>query len=601
MCGIVGGIGNGIGRVLLNGLRRLEYRGYDSAGIALAKNGGIKRLVVAGRVSQLRRAARGLDGTIGIGHTRWATHGVPSEKNAHPIVVGSVAIVHNGIIENYAELREELKKEKCRFNTDTDSEVIAHLINRRLSAGDKLADALCHAAQRLQGAYAVAALQAGSTQIACARQGNPLMVGFGNDGAVFLSSDGLAIADNASQAIYMEDGDFALFSEKGVEIFDIERRTVKRSKCLLENTAEVSLGEHRHFMKKEIFEQPEATAATMERYLSHPVLSCADFGRGAIILFRKIKRVNFIACGSSYHATMTACHWLRSFGLPCHTAIASEYRYGDDPEAADGLTVAVSQSGETADTLAAMRIAKTRGAITMALVNVPTSTMAREADFVLPTRAGAEIGVASTKTFTAQLSLLALLALALAKAQGRLNADGEQQTLRALHLLPHLLRKILLCETQIRRWARKFAVAQSALFIGRRTHYPLALEGALKLKEISYIHAEGCAAGELKHGVLALVDTDMPVVALAPDNDLQGKMNSNLQEIAARGGRLYVIAGANFNMPKTEILRIVDDGGAFLSPLTYALPLQLLAYHTALQKGTDIDKPRNLAKSVTVE
>ena len=591
MCGIVGGIGNGIGRVLLNGLRRLEYRGYDSAGIALAKNGGIKRLVVAGRVSQLRRAARGLNGTIGIGHTRWATHGVPSEKNAHPIVVGSAAIVHNGIIENYAELREELKKEKCRFNTDTDTEVIAHLINRRLSAGDKLADALCHAAQRLQGAYAVAALQVGSTQIACARQGNPLMVGFGNDGAVFLSSDGLAIADNASQAIYMEDGDFALLSEKGVEIFDIERRTVKRSKCLLENTAEISPGEHRHFMKKEIFEQSEAAAATMERFLSRPALSCADFGRGAITLFRKIKRVNFIACGSSYHATMTACHWLRSFGLPCHTAIASEYRYGDDPEAADGLTVAVSQSGETADTLAAMRISKTRGAITMALVNVPTSTMAREADFVLPTRAGAEIGVASTKTFTAQLSLLALLALALAKAQGRLDTDVEQQTLRALHLLPHLLRKVLLCETQIRRWARKFAVAKSALFIGRRTHYPLALEGALKLKEISYIHAEGCAAGELKHGVLALVDTDVPVVALAPDNDLQGKMNSNLQEIAARGGRLYVIAGADFNMPKTEILRIADDGGEFLSPLAYALPLQLLAYHTALQKGTDIDKP----------
>ena len=298
---------------------------------------------------------------------------------------------------------------------------------------------------------------------------------------------------------------------------------------------------------------------------------------------------------------MTACHGCVLLACRVTPPLPANIATAMTRKAADGLTVAVSQSGETADTLAAMRISKTRGAITMALVNVPTSTMAREADFVLPTRAGAEIGVASTKTFTAQLSLLALLALALAKAQGRLDTDVEQQTLRALHLLPHLLRKVLLCETQIRRWARKFAVAKSALFIGRRTHYPLALEGALKLKEISYIHAEGCAAGELKHGVLALVDTDVPVVALAPDNDLQGKMNSNLQEIAARGGRLYVIAGADFNMPKTEILRIADDGGEFLSPLAYALPLQLLAYHTALQKGTDIDKPRNLAKSVTVE
>ena len=597
MCGIVGGINGDINRVLLNGLKRLEYRGYDSAGIAVIKNGKIRRVAVAGRVSQLKQAARGLTGAIGIGHTRWATHGAPNEQNAHPIIAGSVAVVHNGIIENHAELRSELKK--CRFSSDTDTEVIAHLLKQRLATGEELLTALRTVAKRLQGAYALAAITADGRQIACACSGSPLMLGFGDDSAVFLSSDGAAISDCARHGVYLENGDFALLSEKNINIVDLDGKPVKRQKVLLESTAEISPGEHRHFMKKEIFEQPEAAAATMEKYLSHPALSLAKFGYGAGALFKKNKSINFIACGSSYHAAMVACHWLNSFGLSCRCEIASEYRYRTDPQAGDGLSVAISQSGETADTLAAMRAAKERGAITMALVNVSTSTMAREADFVLPMRAGAEIGVASTKTFTSQLAILALLALALAKAQKRL--ANESQHLHALRLLPHLLRKALQCESQVRRWARKFAVAKSALFVGRRAYYPLALEGALKLKEISYIHAEGCAAGELKHGVLALVDSEVPVVALAPDDDLLSKMDSNLREIAARGGRLYVIAGEKFKMEKTEILRVDDDGGGFLSPLIYAIPLQLLAYYTALQKGTDIDKPRNLAKSVTVE
>jgi glucosamine--fructose-6-phosphate aminotransferase (isomerizing) len=561
----------------------------------------VQRLAVAGRVAKLRQITKITDGSTGIGHTRWATHGAPDEHNAHPIAVGQVALAHNGIIENHAELRRELTDAGRVFHTDTDSEVAAHLLDMALADGDDFLTAMRRTAAKLHGAYALVAVAAGNNSIAFARDGSPLMAGTDNKNGFFVASDAQALNGIAHRALYVEDRHCGLISTAGITLVTTDGETAAQNWQPLPSGSEtVLLGEHRHFMEKEIFEQPDAIAAALQHHLPKHQLSLRHFGNGATSLFKRTRQVVIIACGTSYHAALIATYWLRNFGIPCRAAIASEYRYCPDKLAAGVLAVGVSQSGETADTLSAMRTAKSAGATTVALVNVPHSAMAREADLLMLACAGTEIGVAATKSFTAQLTQLLILTLALTKARNVLAPAQEEDTLMQLRQLPYLMRRALLIEDDIRRWARVFAGADSALFIGRHTHYPLALEGALKLKEISYIHAEGCAAGELKHGTLALVDKRVPIVGLAPDNELLPKITSNLAEVAARDGRLFVLAGEKFDMPATDTLRL-QDGGNFLSPLIYAVPLQLLAYHTALQKGTDIDKPRNLAKSVTVE
>lgn len=600
MCGIVGAImPGGVRRFLLRGLAALEYRGYDSAGVAFADDKRIRRLAVAGRVGKLRRRVPSAAGSVGIGHTRWATHGAPTEQNAHPVMAGSVAIVHNGIIENHAALRAELTAGGRVFSTDTDSEVIAHLLELALIAEKDFLAAMQKTEARLEGAFAIAAVAAGRAEIVFARRGSPLMVGVGEEG-VFVASDAQAM-ERAARIAYLADGDCGLLNAGGARIADAKGKTAKREwRSLPTGMAVAALGEHRHFMQKEIFEQPFAVASAMQPFIDDKQIVMRHFGRGAAAMLRRVKSVLIVACGTSYHAGMVARYWLQGFGIPCRVEIASEYRYCGDAQAAESLAVAVSQSGETADTLSAMRAAKAAGATTLALANVPLSAMVEEADFVMPTGAGPEIGVASTKCFTAQLVQLLLLSLAAAKARGVLPPPQERAALAQLRRLPQLMRRALLIEEDIRRWARSFAAATSALFIGRHAHYPLALEGALKLKEISYVHAEGCAAGELKHGMLALIDDKIPVVGLAPANALAAKTESNLSAVAARNGRLFILAGGTIKLPGAQVLQL-DDGGEWVSPMVYAVPLQLLAYHTALQKGTDIDKPRNLAKSVTVE
>ena len=608
MCGIIGGIhSGGIRRLLFTGLSRLEYRGYDSAGIAVSDGAEISRVAVVGRVAALRQRAAQTDGNIGIGHTRWATHGVPADNNAHPIRAGAVLVVHNGIIENHAALRRELTAAGRCFGGETDSEVIAHLLDDALQREGDLLRAFRIVLKRLQGAYALAAMIDGMPDIICARQGSPLLLAEGDDG-VFLASDAQALAGVARRVRYLDNGEHALLKmesrqeAKIVGVWNAQGDSVAEHWTpLTVREAEVQLGDHRHFMQKEIFAQPDATAATMERYVGAPELSLRRFGAGAARVFRRVKQISVIACGTSYHAGMVARHWLEELGVPCKVEIASEYRYRRDPLAAASLVLVVSQSGETADTLSAMRAAKEAGATTLAIVNNADSSMARESDLVFPVRAGMEISVAATKSFTAQLTALLLLALAVAKARG--NLSQEKETLASLRLLPHLLQKALLLEDDIEQWARALTMAKSALYIGRGAHYPMALEGALKLKEISYIHAEGIAAGELKHGSLALVDDAMPVIGLAADGSHE-KMAASLSEVATRGGRLFVLAGGEYQVTASEqakVLRLPDDGGRLLSPIVYAVPLQLLAYHTARLKGTDIDKPRNLAKSVTVE
>ena len=616
MCGIVGAAGKrDIVPILIEGLRRLEYRGYDSAGVAVlhgAVNGSLapalKRLRAAGRVSELskRVASEKLEAWTGIAHTRWATHGAPTEKNAHPHISGGLAVVHNGIIENHDVIRTRLKAAGFEFTSDTDTEVIAHLVaHHRKSSADLLA-AVSLATEELQGAFAIALVAASDPDtVVAARKGAPLLIGLGEN-ENFFASDVSALIQVTRRVIYLEEGDCAEITPAGVRILDAARQPVERAPHVSEMSADsVELGPYRHYMQKEIFEQPGAIANTLETVIGAQSLQAGLFGAQAEQLLKAATSVQIVACGTSFHAGLVARYWLESIaGIPTSVEIASEYRYRDPVADPRGLFVTISQSGETADTLAALEHAKTLGypgALT--ICNVPESSLIRASNLRFLTRAGPEIGVASTKAFTTQLASLFLLTLVLARLRGRLSAEQERAHLAALRHLPAALQHVLACEPEVAKWASLFAAKEHALFLGRGIHYPIAMEGALKLKEISYIHAEAYAAGELKHGPLALVDRDMPVVAVAPGDALIEKLKSNLQEVRARGGELFVFADRGANIAESEGVRVIElaDHAGPLSPILHVVPLQLLAYHAALVKGTDVDKPRNLAKSVTVE
>jgi glucosamine--fructose-6-phosphate aminotransferase (isomerizing) len=609
MCGIVAAIAAGnIVPVLIEGLNKLEYRGYDSAGIALL-NPSLTRLRSVGRVAELAAQAEGLVAHQGIAHTRWATHGVPSERNAHPHVSAGLAVVHNGIIENYAGLKQRLTAVGYVFQSDTDTEVIAHLINHTLKLVSDLFDAVCAAAAQLIGAYAIAVIHEGDERIVVARHGAPLLIGVGTDG-YYAASDASALLQVTRRMIYLEDGDVAELRRDALRIVGAggTALNVPADRPVHESTLSadaVELGDWQHYMQKEIFEQPQALAATLEMIGGAQTLSPHLFGAAAPDLLRDVRSVLILACGTSYHAGLVARYWIEQVaGLPCTVEIASEYRYRTSVADPAQLVVAISQSGETADTLASVRHAKAQGmARTLALCNVPESAIVRECALRFLTRAGPEIGVASTKAFTTQLAALFLLAATLAKQAGRLSAEAETTHLAALQHLPVAVQKVLALEPAIAAWAVRFADKHHALFLGRGHHFPIALEGALKLKEISYIHAEGYPAGELKHGPLALVDKDMPVISIAPNDALLEKLKSNLKEVAARGGELYVFADGDSAVEEeagVHVMRLPEHYG-LLSPVLHVVPLQLLAYHVALVKGTDVDKPRNLAKSVTVE
>jgi glucosamine--fructose-6-phosphate aminotransferase (isomerizing) len=605
MCGIVGAVATrDIVPVLVEGLRRLEYRGYDSCGVAALGAGGLQRVRSVARVedlaSQIRKQRLGAE--TAIAHTRWATHGAPVTHNAHPMISrGEIALVHNGIIENYEELRAELKARGYDFDSQTDTEVVTHLVHS-LYDGD-LFQAVRRAVKRLAGAYAIAVVAKGEPhRVVGARAGSPLVVGVG-EGEMFLASDALALAGTSERIAYLEEGDVAEIGLEGFRVRDSADREARREVRSVKATAtRVELGPYRHYMQKEIFEQPGAVADTLEGI---ETVTAAPFGKDAARTLRGAKSVLVLACGTSYYAGLTAKHWIESLArLPTQVEIASEYRYRDSVPDKDALVVVVSQSGETADTLAALRHARKLGQKrSLAVCNVPTSAMVRETRLRFLTRAGVEIGVASTKAFTTQLTALFLLALTLAKLRRRLPARAEKQHLRRLRHLPKALAAALALEPQVMAWAAHFAKKEHALFLGRGLHYPIALEGALKLKEISYIHAEAYPAGELKHGPLALVTAEMPVVTVAPNDALLEKVKSNMQEVRARGGELYVLADADTRIAPQEgmhVIRLPEHYG-LLSPILHVVPLQLLAYHTALARGTDVDKPRNLAKSVTVE
>ncbi len=606
MCGIVAAIaGNNIVSVLIEGLTRLEYRGYDSAGLAVL-NPNLSRLRSVGRVAELAKAADGLTASSGIAHTRWATHGVPSERNAHPHVSTGLAVVHNGIIENFVEIKQELTVKGYVFTSDTDTEVVAHLLQETLKQTPDLFDAVRLTTNRLVGAYAIAVLKEGEDRIVVARNGAPLLLGIG-EGGNYAASDAAALLQVTRTMIYLEDGDVAELRRDGVRIVRPDGSPADRPSFESSLSADaVELGKYRHYMQKEIFEQPQALANTLEMIAGGAGLSPNLFGTAAPEIMKDVEGVLIIACGTSYHAGLVARYWIEQLAaLPCQVEIASEYRYRTSVPNPKYLVVAISQSGETADTLAAVKHAKAMGMNkTLTICNVPESALIREAALKFLTRAGPEIGVASTKAFTTQLAALALLALVLAKQRGRLSGDEESKHLVALRHLPVAVTKTLTLEPEIERWAGRFASKHHALFLGRGHHYPIALEGALKLKEISYIHAEAYPAGELKHGPLALVDKDMPVISVAPNDALLEKLKSNLQEVKARGGELYVFADADSEVQDGEenvhVLRLPEHYG-LLSPILHVVPLQLLSYHAALVKGTDVDKPRNLAKSVTVE
>jgi glucosamine--fructose-6-phosphate aminotransferase (isomerizing) len=605
MCGIVAAIaGKNIVSVLIEGLTRLEYRGYDSAGLAVL-NPNLNRLRSVGRVAELAKAADGLAAEIGIAHTRWATHGVPSERNAHPHVSSGLAVVHNGIIENFAEIKQELTAKGYQFTSDTDTEVIAHLLQETLKKTPDLFEAVRLTTNRLTGAYAIAVLKEGEDRVVVARNGAPLLLGLG-EGGNYAASDAAALLQVTRKMIYLEDGDIAELTRAGVRIVRPDGSKADRTSFESSLSADaVELGQYRHYMQKEIFEQPQALANTLEMIAGGAGLSPNLFGTAAPEIMKDTEGVLIIACGTSFHAGLVARYWIEQLaGLPCQVEIASEYRYRESVANPKLLVVAISQSGETADTLAAVKYAKARGMTrTLTICNVPESALIREAALKFLTRAGPEIGVASTKAFTTQLAALALLALVLAKQRGKLTEEEERKHLVALRHLPVAVTRTLTLEAEIEKWAGRFAGKHHALFLGRGHHYPIALEGALKLKEISYIHAEGYPAGELKHGPLALVDKDMPVISIAPNDTLLEKLKSNLQEVRARGGELYVFADADSEFQDSEgvhVLRLPEHYG-LLSPILHVVPLQLLSYHAALVKGTDVDKPRNLAKSVTVE
>ncbi len=605
MCGIVGAVAQrNITPILVEGLKRLEYRGYDSCGVALHVNGKLERARSTARVAELEKqiAKENLSGFTGIAHTRWATHGAPASHNAHPhFSRDRIALVHNGIIENHDELRDELKTLGYVFESQTDTEVIAHLVDH-LYTGD-LFETVQAATKRLTGAFAIAVFSRDEPhRVVGARRGSPLIVGIG-DGENFLASDALALAGTTDQIIYLEEGDVVDLQLQRVWIVDENGKPVEREvKTVHAHTGAVELGPYRHYMQKEIFEQPRAIADTLEGIAA---ITPEIFGDKAYGIFKKIDSVLILACGTSYYSGMTAKYWIEAIaGVTCNVEIASEYRYRDSVPNPNALVVTISQSGETADTLAALRHAQAQGMRhTLTICNAATSAMVRECELAYITRAGVEVGVASTKAFTTQLTGLFLLTLALAQVKGRLNDEQEAAQLKAMRHLPSAITAVLALEPQIIAWAEAFARKENALFLGRGLHYPIALEGALKLKEISYIHAEAYPAGELKHGPLALVTEEMPVVTVAPNDPMIEKLKSNMQEVRARGGELYVFADADSRITPAQgiyVIRLPEHYG-LLSPILHVVPLQLLAYHTALARGTDVDKPRNLAKSVTVE
>lgn len=606
MCGIVAAAARrNVVPLLIEGLRRLEYRGYDSCGIATVGDDGLRRARSTQRVAELARQAKELNAPTGIAHTRWATHGAPEVCNAHPhFSRGLIGLVHNGIIENYESIRERLKNLGYDFTSQTDTEVIAHLIHSNYQ-GDLL-EAVKKSVLELAGSYAIAVICKDEPhRVVLARQGSPLVVGLGN-GEMFAASDAMAVAGITDRILYLAEGDVCeitpdavdVFARNGSEFISVERpvRTVQAY------SHAVDLGPYRHYMQKEIFEQPRAISDTLEGVagITHKL-----FGSEAETVFTGVKRLLFLACGTSYYAALTAKYWIEAIaGLHCDVEIASEYRYRISVPDPDTLVITISQSGETADTLAALRHAAELGMTkSLTICNVATSAMVRESRLAYVTRAGVEVGVASTKAFTTQLTAIYLLALTLAKLNGRLTPEDEERELKALRHVPAALGAVLALEPQVIDWAERFARKEHALFLGRGMHYPIALEGALKLKEISYIHAEAYPAGELKHGPLALVDEDMPVVTVAPNDRLLEKLKSNMQEVRARGGELYVFADGDSNITSEErvhVIRLPENYG-MLSPILHVVPLQLLAYHAALVCGTDVDKPRNLAKSVTVE
>ncbi len=607
MCGIVAAAAQyNIVPVLIEGLMRLEYRGYDSAGLAIIGDGQIERLRSVGRVAELAAAAATTTAITGIAHTRWATHGVPSERNAHPHVSGAIAVVHNGIIENYESLRRELSAQGYVFTSDTDTESIAHLIEATLQTEPDLFNAVQRACRRLVGAFAIAVIDRSQPgRIIVAREGSPLLLGLSENGN-YAASDASALLQVTRNMVYLENGDIAELTAAAVRIERLDGTPVERPVHVSQlSAAAVELGNYQHYMQKEIFEQPDALANTLEIVGGSKSIQPGIFGAEAAHLLADIDHILILACGTSAHSGLTARYWLEALaGIPCTVEVASEYRYRISVPNPRQLVVAISQSGETADTLAALRHAKSLGQMkTLAICNVPESAIVRESALRFITRAGPEIGVASTKAFTTQLAALFLLTLVVAKIRNRLSAEQESNYIDQLRHLPVAVNKVLALEDDIRQWAQRFADKHHALFLGRGRHYPIAMEGALKLKEISYIHAEAYPAGELKHGPLALVDANMPVISVAPRDDLLEKLKSNLQEVRARGGELYVFADGDSEIPASEgvhILRLPEHYGE-LSPILHVVPLQLLSYHVALVKGTDVDKPRNLAKSVTVE
>jgi glucosamine--fructose-6-phosphate aminotransferase (isomerizing) len=606
MCGIVGILGTKpVAGDLVEALRRLEYRGYDSAGIATVENGALDRRRAEGKLKNLeqRLSNQPLQGHVGIGHTRWATHGRPTETNAHPHMSERVSVVHNGIIENFAELKRKLKAQGHKFETETDTEVVVHLIADGMLAGHGPVEATKHALGHLQGAFALAIIFAGEDDLMIgARQGSPLAIGHGK-GEMYLGSDAIALAPFTSEITYLEEGDWAVLTRKGATIYDRAGTEVQRPRVTsVASSLTVDKGNHRHFMAKEIHEQPEVIGHTLANYI--------DFNSGRVSLPAlgvdpaNVARVSISACGTAYYAGLVGKYWLERYArIPVEIDIASEFRYREPPLAPGGLAVFVSQSGETADTLATLRYCKAQGQSIVSIVNVRTSTIARESSAILPTLAGPEIGVASTKALTCQLSVLACLAIGLARARGTMSEAKEQELVRALGEVPRHIATILRSEQRYEQLAHTLSKARDVLYLGRGVSYPIALEGALKLKEISYIHAEGYAAGELKHGPIALIDENVPVIVVAPEDELFDKTASNMQEVAARGGRIVLVSnvGAERAGCKLEAHLPVPTAHPFTNPLLYAVPVQLLAYHTAVFMGTDVDQPRNLAKSVTVE
>jgi glutamine---fructose-6-phosphate transaminase (isomerizing) len=608
MCGIVGILGRGaVAEQLVDSLKRLEYRGYDSAGVATLEGDHLERRRAEGKLRNLeaRLKAEPLQGHTGIGHTRWATHGRPTENNAHPHATDNVAVVHNGIIENFRELRSMLEKQGAKFSSDTDTEVVAHLVNSYLLKGASPQDAVKASLPRLRGAFALAFVFRGHGDLMIgARRGSPLAIGHGS-GEMYLGSDAIALAPFTDRISYLEDGDWVVLTRDGGVIYDVDGAVVHRE--VLKSGATsflVDKANYRHFMAKEIHEQPEVVGHTLARYV--------DMSTERVMLpsklpfdFKDIQRISITACGTASYAGYIAKYWFERFArVPVEIDVASEFRYREAPLRKGDLAIFISQSGETADTLAALRYAKSRGQHTLSIVNVPTSTIARESETVLPTLAGPEIGVASTKAFTCQLMVLAAVAVAAGKARGEVSDIDEARLVHSLVEIPRLMAAALATEPQIEKLARDISKSKDVLYLGRGTSYPLALEGALKLKEISYIHAEGYAAGELKHGPIALIDEHMPVVVIAPYDQVFEKTVSNMQEVAARGGNIILMTdakGASEATIQSLVTIVLPDVGATFASMVYAIPVQLLAYHTAVVMGTDVDQPRNLAKSVTVE